>query len=140
MYETILFPTDGSEATISAAKHAFSHAERYDAEIHVLSIVELASGLGTAGRDEAELDERRADRLSAAERIASQTAPDGVEATITVELGSPARVITEYVDQNAIDLVVMSTKGRSGAERIVFGSITDEVVRHADAPVLAVQR
>ena len=140
MYETILFPTDGSEATTSAAKHAFSHAERYDAAIHVLSIVELASGLGTAGRDEAELDERRTERVSAAEEIVSKTAPDGVEATIAVEVGSPARVITEYVDDNDVDLVVMSTKGRSGAERIVFGSITDEVVRHADAPVLAVQR
>jgi nucleotide-binding universal stress UspA family protein len=140
MYDTILFPTDGSEATIGAAEHAFSHAERYDAAIHVLSVVELASGLGTAGRDEAALDERRAERVSAAERIVSETAPDGVEATVAVEFGSPARVITEYVDRNAVDLVVMSTEGRSGAERIVFGSITDEVLRRANAPVLAVRR
>lgn len=140
MYDTILFPTDGSEATIEAAEHAFSHAERYDAAIHVLSIVELASGLGTAGRDEAELEERRTERAEAAERIVSETAPDGVEATIAVETGSPARVITEYVDRHAIDLVVMSTKGRGGAKRIVFGSITDEVVRRASAPVLAVRR
>ena len=49
-------------------------------------------------------------------------------------------MIAEYVDRNAIDLVVMSTRDRSGAERIVFGSITDEIVRHANAPVLAVQR
>lgn len=140
MYDTILFPTDGSEATIEAAKHAFSHAERYDASIHVLSIVELAGGLGTVGRDEAEIDERRAERAEAAERIVSKTAPDAVEATIAVEVGSPARVITEYVDRHAVDLVVMSTKGRSGASRIVFGSITDEVVRRASAPVLAVRR
>ncbi|MEZ3164198.1 universal stress protein [Halorubrum sp. RMP-47] len=140
MYDTILFPTDGSEATIGAAEHAFSHAERYDASIHVLSIVEVAGGLGTAGRERAALNERRDERASAAERIVSETEPEGVETTIAVEFGSPARVITEYVDRNAIDLVVMSTKGRSGAERIVFGSITDEVVRRADAPVLAVRR
>ena len=140
MYESIRFPTDGSKATISAVEHAFSHAQRSDAELHVLSVVELSGSLGTAGRDETELDERRADRLSAAKRVISETALDGVETTVTVEFGSPARVIAEYVERNAIDLVVMSTRDRSGAERIVFGSITDEIVRHANAPVLAVQR
>ena len=89
MYESIRFPTDGSKATISAAEHAFSHAQRYDAELHVLSVVELSGSLGTAGRDETELDERRADRLSAAKRVISETALDGVETTVTVEFGSP---------------------------------------------------
>ncbi|WP_327053466.1 universal stress protein [Halomicrococcus gelatinilyticus] len=140
MYDTILLPTDGSEATTDAAAHAFSHAKRYDAAIHVLSVVELASSPGTAGRDEEKLDKRRRERMATAERLVEEHAPVGVDATVVVEFGSPARVITEYVTEVGADLVVMSTRARGGVERFIFGSITEQVIQTIDAPVLAVQR
>jgi nucleotide-binding universal stress UspA family protein len=139
MYDTILLPTDGSEATTDAATHAFSHAEQYDAAIHVLSVVELASGLGTAGRDETELDRRERERTTAAERLVERTEYD-VDATVAVEFGSPARVITEYATDVGADLVVMSTQARSGAGRVLFGSVTEQVIQSGETPVLAVQR
>ncbi|MEF8841349.1 MAG: universal stress protein [Haloarculaceae archaeon] len=140
MYDTILLPTDGNEATNGAAAHAFSHAERYDATVHVLSVVELSSGLGTAGRDEEELDRRERDRTETAERLLAEHAPAGLDATVAVEFGSPARVITEYATEADADLVVMSTRARGGAERFIFGSITEQVTQGGDTPVLAVQR
>jgi nucleotide-binding universal stress UspA family protein len=140
MYDTILLPTDGSEATTDAAAHAFSHAERYDATAHVLSIVELSSGLGTAGRDEEKLARRRRERTETAERLVAEHAPAGIETTIAVESGSPARVITEYAAEVGADLVVMSTSARGGVERFVFGSVTEQVIQDGDTPVLAVQR
>jgi Universal stress protein UspA and related nucleotide-binding proteins len=140
MYDTILLPTDGSEAATDAAAHAFSHADRYDAAIHVLSVVELSSGLGTAGRDEEKLDQRRRERTETAERLVDAHAPEDVDATIAVEFGSPARVITEYATRVGADLAVMSTRARGGARRAIFGSITGQVMQDADMPVLAVQR
>jgi nucleotide-binding universal stress UspA family protein len=140
MYDAILLPTDGSEAANDAAIHAFSLAERYDATVHVLSVVELSSVPGTAGRDRAELDRRKRDRAAAAERLVAEFAPDDVSVVTAVEVGSPARAITEYVSEAGIDLVVMSTHARSGAGRFLFGSITDRVIQDSDAPVLAVQR
>jgi nucleotide-binding universal stress UspA family protein len=140
MYDTILFPTDGSEATTDAAAHAFSHAERYDATIHVLSVVELSSGLGTAGRDEEELDRRKRERTAAAEQLVEEHAPESVDATIAVEFGSPARVITTYATEVGADLAVMSTRARGGAGRVIFGSVTEQVIQAGETPVLAVQR
>lgn len=140
MYDTILLPTDGSEATTDAATHAFSHAERYDATIHVLSVVELSSGLGTAGRDQEKLDQRKRERTATAKRLLEDHAPEGVDATVAVEFGSPARVITDYAAEAGADLVVMSTRARGGAGRFIFGSITEQVVQTGDTPVLAVQR
>ncbi|WP_136715158.1 universal stress protein [Halorientalis salina] len=140
MYDTILLPTDGSEATTDAAAHAFSHAEQYDATIHVLSVVELSSSLGTAGRDEEELDRRKRERMAMAKRLLEADAPEGIDATVAVEFGSPARVITEYMTAVEADLVVMSTRTRGGVERFVFGSITEQVIQASDTPVLAVQR
>ncbi|MFB6156765.1 MAG: universal stress protein [Haloferacaceae archaeon] len=140
MYDTILFPTDGSETTTGAAAHAFSHAERYDATIHVLSVVELSSGLGTAGRDEAELDRRKRERTETVERLVEEHAQGGVDATVAVEVGGPARVITAYATDVGADLVVMSTRARGGAERVIFGSVTEQVIQASETPVLAVQR
>jgi nucleotide-binding universal stress UspA family protein len=140
MYDTILLPTDGSAAATDAAVHAFSHADRYDATLHVLSVVELSSSLGAAGRDDEKLASRKEQRATAAEELIDEHGHEGVDATVAVEVGSPTRVITEYVTTVGIDLVVMSTEGRSGAERIMFGSITEQVIRDSDAPVLAVQR
>ena len=140
MYDTILLPTDGSEATTDAAAHAFSHAERYDAALHVLSVVELSSGLGTAGRDEAELDSRERERAAAAEQLVEEHASEGAETTVAVEFGNPARVITDYADEVGADLLVMSTRARGGAKRVVFGSVTEQVIQAGGTPVLAVQR
>jgi nucleotide-binding universal stress UspA family protein len=140
MYDTILLPTDGSEATTDAAAHAFDHAERYDATIHVLSVVELSSGPGTTGRDEEKLDRLRRERAATAEQLVEEHAPEGVTATVAVEFGSPANVITEYATTVGADLAVMSTRARSGAERVIFGSVTEQVIQAGDTPVLAVQR
>ncbi|MFT4949771.1 MAG: nucleotide-binding universal stress UspA family protein [Natronomonas sp.] len=140
MYDTILFPTDGSDETTDAATHAFSHAERYDATVHVISVVELSSGLGTAGRDQEELDRRRRERQATAEQLVEAHAPEGVDTTVTVEFGSPARAITEYATEIQADLTVMSTRARSGAQRVIFGSVTEQVIQGCDTPVLAVQR
>jgi nucleotide-binding universal stress UspA family protein len=140
MYDTILFPTDGSEATTDAAAHAFSHAEQYGATIHVLSVVELSSGLGTAGRDQEKLNRRRRERTATAEQLIEKHAPEDVDATTAVEFGSPARVITEYATEIGADLAIMSTRARGGAERFIFGSITEKVIQAGDTPVLAVQR
>ncbi|MFB6117924.1 universal stress protein [Halosegnis sp.] len=139
MYDTILLPTDGSEATTDAAAHAFSHAERYDATIHVLSVVEISSGLGTAGRDEEKLSRRKREQTVTAKQLVEEHAPDGVDATVTVKFGSPARVITEYATEIGADLAVMSTRARGSAERVVFGSVTEQVIQGGDTPVLAVQ-
>ncbi len=140
MYDTILLPTDGSEATTDAAAHAFSHAERYDATIHVLSVVELSSGLGTAGRDEEELDRRKREQATAAERLVEENAGEGIDVTVAVEFGNPTQVITEYATEVEADLAVMSTRGRGGAERVIFGSVTEQVIQAGETPVLAVQR
>jgi nucleotide-binding universal stress UspA family protein len=140
MYDTILLPTDGSKATTDAAAHAFSHAERYDAAIHVLSVVELSSSLGTAGHDEEKLDRRRRERTATAEQLVEEHAPEGVDATVAVEFGSPTRVIAEYATEVGADLAVMSTRARGGAGRVIFGSVTEQVIQAGDTPVLAVQR
>jgi nucleotide-binding universal stress UspA family protein len=140
MYDTVLLPTDGSEAAADAAVHAFSHARRYDATVHVLSVVELSGGLGLADRDSERIERLRAERAGAAAELVEGADDDTVDVEITVEVGSPARVITDYAARIGADLAVMSTHARSGANRFLFGSVTERVIQDSNTPVLAVQR
>ena len=140
MYDTILLPTDDSEAAVDAARHAFSLAERYDATVHVLSVVELSGSLDIGDRDTERIKQRKTERAAAAEAVVDAVAHEGVTVETAVEAGSPARVITDYAARVQADLTVMSTHARSGAGRVLFGSITEQVIQDGDVPVLAVQR
>ena len=49
-----------------------------------------------------------------------------------------AESILDYAQSNGVDLIIMSTHGRSGVTRFTFGSVADKVVRHAQVPVITV--
>jgi nucleotide-binding universal stress UspA family protein len=55
-----------------------------------------------------------------------------------VEMGDPYGLIVEWVKKNRIDLIIMSTHGRSGLPRMMLGSVTERVLRNAHCPVLAI--
>ncbi len=67
---------------------------------------------------------------------ARQPEPDRVETTTAV--GEAADTIVEEIGVRRPDLVVMSTHGRSGIRRWIYGSVADEVMRRAPVPVLLV--
>ena len=53
--------------------------------------------------------------------------------------GDPAEALLDMTQRTTGCLVVMTTRGRSGLQRWVMGSVTDRVVRHSDSPVLVVR-
>ncbi|MFB6161284.1 MAG: universal stress protein [Haloferacaceae archaeon] len=138
MYEDILLPIDGSDAAEAAVEHAADLARTYDATVHVFCAVEP---IPTAEADAATLIETMQED---AERVvadaASRLREDGVDVTTAVRTGSAYRTILSYVEDAGVDLVVMGTHGRSGVGRVLLGSVTEKVVRHADVPVLTVRR
>ncbi|MHC4262066.1 MAG: universal stress protein, partial [Planctomycetota bacterium] len=64
-----------------------------------------------------------------------------IEATIDVKISTdPARAIAEAAEEHGADLIAISTHGRTGFRRLVLGSVTEGVVRHAHVPVLVFPR
>jgi nucleotide-binding universal stress UspA family protein len=61
-----------------------------------------------------------------------------VPASFHVRTGHPAREIRRFVDQEEVDLVVMSTRGVSGLKAFALGSVTERTVRDAPCAVLTV--
>lgn len=141
MYDRILVPTDGGEQALRAAEHGLYLAGEFDATLHVLHVVDgrdVADGLDGEGSttDRSDGLEARGRRAIADVR---SLAPE--EATVRTALrhGTPAEEILDYVDTSDIDLVTMGTHGRTGVDRFVTGSVTEQVVRHAPVPVLTVR-
>ncbi|WP_222915649.1 universal stress protein [Natrinema sp. SYSU A 869] len=140
MYDAVLVPTDGSEAAIHAANHAYSLGERYDATVHVLTVVEKSESTTIVGQGDEKLETLRDEGNDSTQRIVEEALSRDIHAVGTVEMGDPARTILTYAEDHDIDLIVMSTHGRSGVGRFLMGSVTERVLRDGDVPVLAVQR
>jgi nucleotide-binding universal stress UspA family protein len=141
MYETILVPTDGSPGSELAVERAVDLAGRYGATLHFLSVVDEDVVNHYAGIDavedvEGSLEERGLDAAVAAE---DRAATADVAAETHLRRGVPHEAIVDAAADLGATLVVMGTERRSGEYRRLLGSVTERVVRLADAAVLVVK-
>jgi nucleotide-binding universal stress UspA family protein len=139
MYDRILVPTDGSDQP-SVVEQALNVAELADAEVHVLYVVDekaLDYQPSESGREETR-SARREEGEKAIADITEQAEARDLEVVTAIEEGSPAETIVGYAEDEAVDMVVMGTHGRSGVDRYVLGSVTEQVVRKSEVPVLTV--
>jgi nucleotide-binding universal stress UspA family protein len=139
MYDRILVPTDGSDAADRAFERALDLAATYDADLYLLSVVDVSSLAGEFDAITVVEQLERSGRKTV-QRLRKRAEETGVENVKTkVVEGTPHRAILDYVDAEEIDLVVMGTHGRTGLDRYLLGSVTERVVRTADVPVLTVR-
>ncbi|WP_424001882.1 universal stress protein [Haloarcula salina] len=142
MYDAVLLPTDGSADSALAADHAIDLAERHDAALHALYVLETSHAVDQLEGFE---DTSIFDRLEAAGTQAVAAVADRAEdadvdvVETTVVQGVPHEEIVDYVAAADIDVVVMATAGRTGTSRELIGSVTERVVRASPVPVLAVK-
>ena len=138
MIDTIVIATDGSESVRRAVSVALDLAERFDAAVHALYVV-----------DDGEVEsspERLREELSAAltergeEALADVAAGTDRDLTTAVREGRPATVIAEYARDHDADVVAMGTRGRHGENRFLIGSVAERVVRTCPVPVLTVRQ
>jgi len=141
MYDHILLPTDGSDATRPAVEQAGELAAVHDATVHVLAVADSrnrfespSSGIAPEVWEESER-ERAGEAVDAA--VAALPADVPVERAV-VE-GVPRTAILDYVDAEPIDVVVMGTHGRTGLDHYLIGSVAEKVVRASPVPVLTVR-
>ncbi|WP_118839151.1 universal stress protein [Salinibacter ruber] len=135
----ILWPTDFSKGADRAFPHAAALASWHEAELHVLHVTEGRSG----NAPDADIPIPKS-TLSALLSGDGDPPPHVDLDALTLvqeqrEHRSPPEAIVGYVEEQEIDLVVAGTRGRRGLQRLLIGSVAEEVLRTAPCPVLTVR-
>jgi nucleotide-binding universal stress UspA family protein len=131
--KAILVPLDGSDLAARAVSFAALLAARGGGEIVLLRAVNTLSApterAGMALKREAQ---------ESLDSTAAKLEADGLTVTTHVVDRQPESAILEAASDPDVDLIVMSTHGRGGLGRFIYGSVADTVLRHAPVPVLTV--
>jgi len=136
----ILVPTDGSDYSMRAAEYAMSVAKLLKAEVtvvYVIDVVVLDQIAKPAERDEVEA-ELKSDGDRYLKYILGMAQKQEVKATSFLAKGRPFAQIIHLAKDLKMDLIVMGSYGRRGAERILIGSVAERVIEYASCPVLVV--
>lgn len=138
--KNILVPIDFSECSDKALKYATAFAEQFRASLTLLYVVQVPYGTGEAGVIDFEKykKEMTGDGKKQLEAMAKEC-PKTVPTQTVVRSGSAYDEIVRVAAESDIDLIIISTHGRSGLKRFFVGSTTEKVVRHAPCPVLVVR-
>lgn len=143
MYKRLLLALDGSPPSERAIPHALALAKAFSAELHVIRVVPLAIPPGhTEGAPVAALSALATEADEASDylnSVAAQLSAQGLTVQTMVRSGDVADELLHQAAQSDADLIVMSTHGRSGVGRWVYGSVADRVLRQAEIPVLLVR-
>ena len=130
----ILVPLDGSTTAESALVAAVDLARDAGASVFLLCVTSPPAHERPAPA--------RTEGVSAAEKyladIRDRVQAGDVQVDTAVWYGTPAAAIVAAASQARCDLIVMTTHGRSGPERDVFGSVTESVLHGTRLPVLVV--
>jgi nucleotide-binding universal stress UspA family protein len=142
MYKSMLVPVDGSKLAESAFSYAKELAGRLDTDVTILHIVdpkesETLPMHRAYVNHSAEIVKRRVSEVQ--KKLGKKQRSDGPHVSGEVAMGYAAEEILRYTQEKGVDLVVMSTHGRSGMWRWVLGSVVDKVLRASHVPVLLVR-
>jgi nucleotide-binding universal stress UspA family protein len=144
IFKRILCPTDFSETSLRAVEYAFSLAKEADARIILLHATEIFPENGAmpeAGSVDMEQHLRRIEQ-AARQRLRELIPSDASlwsQPETTVVDGRAHREILRAAEERQVDLIVMGVRGSGAVDRLLFGSTTQQIVRHATCPVLTVR-
>ncbi len=141
--ERILFPTDFSEGALQALPHAVDLVRQYHAKLYIVHVIyDLSKVMGIhvphVSHDELyrELDKWAGGEL---DKCCIEETRGLSDVEKVVLKGIPHEEILRYAREKKIDIIVMGMFGKSGLDRVIFGSTAEKVVRGATCPVMTVR-
>ena len=134
MLKTILAPTDFSDLSANGVRYACQLARDMGAALIIFNVVALDES-NAVNKREIEQHKKQLEEF-VAEKVAD--AGVGLKVRQMVDAGQPFGAIVDCAEKEGVDLIVMSSHGRSGLSRMLIGSVTDKILRGGSCPVLVV--
>ncbi len=138
MYKRALVPLDGSVVAETVIPLILDIAGPLDMEVVLLRVNQPTPPVVIEGSRYVEAEDVEARRIDAEEYlapIAVELRAKGIRVDTRVRRGLPAEEIVAAALEEGADLIAMSTHGRSGLGRLLFGSVAEAVLRHSEVPV-----
>lgn len=147
----ILWPTDLSESSARALPLVTSLSQKYGAEVHLLFVAEdISQVVNFYGQDHPGPVEEFRDWIvkkatERMDRLCEKELGGCPQYKRVISVGDPAQEILRYVEKEGIDIVVMATHGHGWEShshlpgQMVFGGVSEEVVKNSPVPVLTVR-
>ena len=144
MYNTILVPLDGSKRAEVILRHVEELAQRYDAKVIFLRVVEphpIIAGPGAAimAMDQLGLERWTKQAESYLAALQGEFREKGIEARTRVVYGPVVEAIINAAEREGADLIAMASHGRSGLPQVFYGSVAAGVLHRVDRPLLLIR-
>lgn len=141
MFDTVVIATDGSESAERAVRVALDLADRFDATVHALYVVDTGELAGSPESVQEDLERALTTTGGEAVTFVREYADEGEADVVTaVREGDPAIEIVSYAREVDADLVATGTRGRHGEHSFLLGSVAEAIVRNCPVPVLTVRQ
>jgi nucleotide-binding universal stress UspA family protein len=146
-FKRILVPLDGSPLAKRALPVALALAQKFESQIILLRVLDIPVPTPPTSHPEVMIGWVREARqhahqeaLSYLETVQGELDQQGVKTRTLLRDTAPAEDILDVAGAENIDLIVMSSHGRSGLTRWTFGSVAEKVARHSPCPVLLIRQ
>lgn len=138
MYDPILVPVDGSEASERATAEAFRLAREAEATVHLVYVLDESAStlLFSSESMGARFDRLREEAAGFLDDLGADAGEVPIETAVVRGMGV-YRGIVDYAEDQGMELIVMGTRGRHGPAGIL-GSTSERVASHTEIPVLLV--
>jgi nucleotide-binding universal stress UspA family protein len=143
-YKKIVVPLDGSGWSERAIPHAIDIARNNNSELILLHVfkppaAEYIDQIALAGQDQ-QLMQLRDEMKQQLMAMRNQLRSEKINVRVQfIEGTGVAGIICDYVNEEKVDLVVMSSHGRTGMSRWLFGSVAQKVMQGVTVPVLLIR-
>jgi len=142
MYRKILVPLDGSKTAEGVLPHAKALAYSEGAELVLLNVainpaLEYVFADPTVAETAVTEQEERSKKYMA--EVEGQLKSAGFKVSTLLRQGAIADVVLSVAEELQVDVIAMSTHGRTGPARWILGSVADRVVRNSKVPVLLIR-
>jgi nucleotide-binding universal stress UspA family protein len=142
----ILLATDGSQFSNKAADYGIGLAKKLDAEVLAVYVLNLKHFELYALEHHDDITGYEDENLKlgkeskdALEYVAAKARELGVNLSIRTVRGYPADDIMKIAKDEGFDMIIVGNLGKTGIERMLMGSVSENIVRHAPCPVLVVR-
>lgn len=140
MYKRVLVPLDGSTTAEKALPHAVALAELYGAKLVLLRIIEPFPHVRTLTQTSIKKFKQQATDWAQEyfERLSTDIDKKDITLETVIVEGRAGMMITQYAENNQIDLIVLCSRGLTGITRWLMGSVADRVLRGTTIPILMI--